>query len=89
MIFEFIEFWEPPPTRWLLPFPHWEVLDPLLLQICFCHGRNIFCWCYVLFFPCSMCLVIETKALDLLLELVPFIVLRQQLYNTGCRSLSL
>ena len=36
-----------------------------------------------------MCLVIETKALDLLLELVLFIVLRQQLYNTGCRSLSL
>ena len=33
--------------------------------------------------------MIETKALDLLLELVPFIFLRQQLRDTGCRSLSL
>ena len=38
-----------------------------------------------------MCLVylIETEARDLLLELVPFIFLRQQLHETECRSLSL
>ena len=33
--------------------------------------------------------LIETKALDLLLELLPFIVLKQHLHETGCRRLSL
>ena len=46
------------------------------------------CFAFPLFCVLSL-YFIETKALDLLLELVPFIVLKQHLHETGCRSLSL
>ena len=49
---------------------------------------QVLCFDFPLFYVLSLYLI-ETKARDVLLELVPFIALKQQLHETGCRSLSL